>query len=208
MTDVWKSVGNYWCKYCKTFVRNDAFSRRRHEESDRHKDSIKYFLRNLDKKHEREEREKKAVQRELDRIAGVTGLSTRSLDTVPLKKVPKLTTQKAKPIPRTTKVTPPIDIRSTVGIPGAWEVVPKKEEKGDAKEISDTSKNTSISQNIPMEFSTLQLPRLKEEYEDLNSFKIKEKVLPLETKHELEETTSSDFFKKRKFGANKNIRKK
>ncbi|KAG5440490.1 hypothetical protein PCK2_000424 [Pneumocystis canis] len=202
MTDVWKSVGNYWCKYCKTFVRNDAFSRKRHEDSDRHKDSIKYFLRQLDKKHEKEEREKKAVQRELDRIASVTGLSTRPLDTVSLKKVSKPTTQKVKPIPRTT-TAPPVDIKSTVGIAGAWEIVPKKEVKEeDAENISD------IPENRPTEFSTLQLPRLREGYEDLSSFKIKEKTLPLETKRDPEETASSDFFKKRKFGASKNIRKK
>ncbi|KAG4306104.1 hypothetical protein PORY_000092 [Pneumocystis oryctolagi] len=209
MTDVWKSVGNYWCKYCKTFVRNDAFTRKKHEASDRHQGSLKRFLRDLDKKNEKEERERKATQKELDRIASVTGLSTRSFSTIPPKKTAN-TIQKSKPVIRKTVKESPIDIRATVGIPGPWEVVSTSEVKKDANKMPnvpvDTVANTSTPINISVEKPSLAVPRLKEDYEDLRSFRIEEKTLPSKTQSEQEETPAI-FFKKRKPGVNKDIKK-
>ncbi|CCJ30371.1 unnamed protein product [Pneumocystis jirovecii] len=210
MTDVWRSVGNYWCKYCKTFVRNDAFSRKKHEASDRHQGSLKRFLRDLDKKNEKEEREKRATQRELDRIAGVTGLSTRSISVVSPKKVAKTPLQKTKPVARKTEA-PFVDIKATVGIPGPWEVVsPSETEKkmNSTLEVSENRVEDSLTSINIVEKPMLTQPRLKEDYEDLRSFKIEEKIFPSETECELEETSTTDFFKKRKFKIGKNIRKK
>ncbi|KAG5518458.1 hypothetical protein PMAC_002853 [Pneumocystis sp. 'macacae'] len=211
MTDVWKSVGNYWCKYCRTFVRNDAFTRKKHEASDRHQGSLKRFLRDLDKKNEKEEKEKRATQRELDRIASVTGLSTRSINTASPKKVAKTVLQKTKPIVHKTAVAPPIDIKTTVGIPGPWEIVSSPEIKKNINSTLDASENTVLNASIltnTTEKPTSTQPRLKEDYEDLRSFKIEEKAFPLETKCEPEEICTTDFFKKRKFKIGKNIRKK
>ncbi|KTW26991.1 hypothetical protein T552_02482 [Pneumocystis carinii B80] len=196
MTDVWKSVGNYWCKYCKTFVRNDTFTKKKHEASDRHKGSLKRFIRDLDRKKEKEEKEKKAIQRELDRISGVTGLSTRSIDEVSPKKIAKIPVKKAKSISHKPTTILPVDIKETIGIIGSWEIVQPSEKKEDQNETNDTFPLESIS---TISTSTV---RLKEDYEDLRSFKIKEKSLPLEINEEINEEDTSDLFKKRKFGTN------
>lgn len=70
MTEYWKSVGNYYCEFCKFFVRNDEFSRRQHEASDRHQNSMKRQVRDIHRKTEQERRQKAQVDRELARIGG------------------------------------------------------------------------------------------------------------------------------------------
>lgn len=72
MSEYWKSVGNYWCNYCKTFVRNDAFSRRQHEASPRHEGALKRQVRDIHRKTEREARDLAHANRELARIGGKT----------------------------------------------------------------------------------------------------------------------------------------
>ncbi|EMR09526.1 hypothetical protein PNEG_02112 [Pneumocystis murina B123] len=201
MTDVWKSVGNYWCKYCKTFVRNDSFTKKKHEASDRHQGSLKRFLRDLDKKKEKEEKEKKAVQKELDRISGVTGLGTRSIDVASPKKITKIQAKKAKSTSYKSTTILPIDIKETIGIVGSWEIVPPEEKKKDLNETENILPSDSL-----LTISTSV--RLREDYEDLRSFKIKEKTLPLEIDEKTTEEDTSDLFKKRKFVTNKNLRKK
>lgn len=83
MTEYWKSVGNYYCDYCKVFVRNDAFSRKQHEASPRHENSLKRQVRNIHRNSERESRELAQANRELARIGGKTAVPTKQVDEGP-----------------------------------------------------------------------------------------------------------------------------
>ncbi|KAL8818462.1 MAG: hypothetical protein Q9223_002912 [Gallowayella weberi] len=67
---------NYWCKYCKTFVRDTKLEKTNHEATLKHQGNIKRFLRDLHRGHENEEREKQKAKNEVERLNGVvTGAS-------------------------------------------------------------------------------------------------------------------------------------
>ncbi|ORY75102.1 hypothetical protein BCR37DRAFT_193282 [Protomyces lactucae-debilis] len=85
MTENWKSVGNYYCDYCKTFIRDDAFNRRNHEASDRHQNALKRQVRTLHKKHEQEQRDLARTNRELLKMGGKVAPVVKEVD----KKLPK-----------------------------------------------------------------------------------------------------------------------
>lgn len=72
MTEYWKSVGNYYCNYCKVFVRNDSFNRRQHEASPRHQGALKRQVRDIHRTAERDARDLQMANRELARIGGKT----------------------------------------------------------------------------------------------------------------------------------------
>jgi hypothetical protein len=85
MTEYWKSVGNYYCDYCKVFVRNDAFSRKQHEASPRHENSLKRQVRDIHRNAEREARELAQANRELAKIGGKVALPAKPADEGPKK---------------------------------------------------------------------------------------------------------------------------
>ena len=75
----------YWCKHCKTFVRDTKLEKTNHEATPKHQGNLKRFLRDLHRGHEREERDKELARREFERVNGVvsgTGTATgpESLD--------------------------------------------------------------------------------------------------------------------------------
>ena len=65
----------YWCKHCKTFVRDTKLEKTNHEATSKHQGNLKRFLRDLHKGHEREEREKQRAKDEVDRLNGVVSRS-------------------------------------------------------------------------------------------------------------------------------------
>ncbi|KAK0509460.1 hypothetical protein JMJ35_007854 [Cladonia borealis] len=71
MSEYWKSTPKYWCKHCKTFVRDTKLEKTNHEATPKHQGNLKRFLRDLHKGHEREEREKQRAKDEVDRLNGV-----------------------------------------------------------------------------------------------------------------------------------------
>lgn len=71
MSEYWKSTPKYWCKFCKTFVRDTTLEKKQHEATPKHQSSIQRSLRELHKTTERDEREK---QRAKDEVARLTGL--------------------------------------------------------------------------------------------------------------------------------------
>lgn len=85
MTEYWKSVGNYYCDYCKIFVRNDAFNRRQHEASPRHEGALKRQVRDIHRNSEKEARALQDANRELARIGGKTNLEKKPEVTLPKK---------------------------------------------------------------------------------------------------------------------------
>ena len=71
MSEYWKSTPKYWCKHCKTFVKDTRFEKTNHEATPKHQGNLRRFLRDLHKGHEREERDKQRAKDEVDRLNGV-----------------------------------------------------------------------------------------------------------------------------------------
>lgn len=73
MSEYWKSTPKYWCKFCKTFIRDTALEKKNHEATPKHQSSIQRSLRELHKGTEREEREKQRAKDEVARLNGLVG---------------------------------------------------------------------------------------------------------------------------------------
>lgn len=208
MSEYWVSGSRIWCKYCRIFVYDNKPSRQKHDTSQKHLANIKKHRVGIDKKTTQKLNEDLETKRELERIERIARsqyvAETGKLD-VNVSTVVKSTSTRtekataAPPPPPSAPIAPPgqdIQITGTTKI-GAWEVVeePKinivrhKASKEDEDEDEDV-------QGDP---------------EDLNNFKIQEKVQPAaEEENEGEEGGGDISFKKRKRagGAGRNTRKK
>lgn len=82
MSEYWKSTPKYWCKFCKTFIRDTALEKKNHDSTPKHQSSIQRSLRELHKGTEREAREKQRAKDEVARLNGLVaakpGASTSS----------------------------------------------------------------------------------------------------------------------------------
>ncbi|KAF2859822.1 hypothetical protein K470DRAFT_258510 [Piedraia hortae CBS 480.64] len=102
MASHWKSTPSYWCKFCSIYVRDTGIERKNHEASARHQNSIQKNLRKLHKDKVREDREKEAAKREIDRLNGLVGgtgavrVSSSSAVAQPPPRMPP----RAAPVPR------------------------------------------------------------------------------------------------------------
>ncbi|KAI9876452.1 MAG: hypothetical protein M1830_006471 [Pleopsidium flavum] len=76
MSEYWKSTPKYWCKHCKTYVRDTKLEKSSHEATPKHQGNLKRFLRDLHRGHEREEREKQRAKDEVERLNGVVNGSS------------------------------------------------------------------------------------------------------------------------------------
>ncbi|OAX83424.1 hypothetical protein ACJ72_02223 [Emergomyces africanus] len=76
MAEYWKSTPKYWCKHCKTYVRDTAFERTQHEATGKHQGSLRRFLRDIHRNNERDERENQKAKNEVERLKGVVSGST------------------------------------------------------------------------------------------------------------------------------------
>ncbi|KAL9130180.1 MAG: hypothetical protein Q9217_001574 [Psora testacea] len=82
MSEYWKSTPKYWCKHCKTFVKDTKLEKTNHEATPKHQGNLQRFLRQLHQGHEREEREKQRAKDEVDRLNGmVSGSGAASTGT-------------------------------------------------------------------------------------------------------------------------------
>ncbi|MCJ1478947.1 hypothetical protein MMC13_007631 [Lambiella insularis] len=75
MSEYWKSTPKYWCKHCKTYVRDSKLEKQNHEATPKHQGNIKRFLRDLHRGNERNEREKQRAKDEVTRLNGAPGAS-------------------------------------------------------------------------------------------------------------------------------------
>ncbi|KAL9035519.1 MAG: hypothetical protein Q9214_006546, partial [Letrouitia sp. 1 TL-2023] len=81
MSEYWKSTASsslpinldpkYWCKHCKTYVRDTKLERTNHEATPKHQGNLKRFIRDIHRGHEREEREKEKAKAEVERLNGL-----------------------------------------------------------------------------------------------------------------------------------------
>ena len=71
----------YWCKHCKTYVRDTKLEKQNHDATPKHQGNLKRFLRDLHRGNEREERDKQRAKDEVARLNGTTSGSTASSTT-------------------------------------------------------------------------------------------------------------------------------
>lgn len=152
MSEYWKSTPKYWCKHCKTFVKDTKFEKTNHEATPKHQGNLKRFLRDLHRGHEREERDKQRAKVEVDRLNGVVPKSGTKAEGNPWERRPAI------PAPGAAKATPadrkkqlaqlaelgvavPEDFRKEMAMAGDWQITServiwdnvKKEEGEDVK---------------------------------------------------------------------------
>ncbi|KAI9730583.1 MAG: hypothetical protein M1834_005826 [Cirrosporium novae-zelandiae] len=76
MSEYWKSTPKYWCKHCKTYVRDTKLERQQHDSTPRHQGNLKRFVRDLHRNNDREEREKQRAKNEVERLNGIVSRSS------------------------------------------------------------------------------------------------------------------------------------
>ncbi|KAL8995674.1 MAG: hypothetical protein Q9169_004644 [Polycauliona sp. 2 TL-2023] len=139
MSEYWKSTPKYWCKHCKTFVRDTKIEKTNHEATAKHQGNIKRFLRDLHRGHEREEREKDKAKNEVERLNGViSGTSTTTKGGSPWDRQTaassSLGARDATPAERKAQLTRlaemgiavPEDFRREMAMAGDWQTVSQR----------------------------------------------------------------------------------
>lgn len=145
MSEHWKSTPKYWCKHCKTFVRDTKLEKTNHEATPKHQGNLKRFLRDLHRRHEKEEKDKERAKAE---VARLNGLST-SGGSVAGPSSSSACGQGPKPKPQATAgerkaqlaqlaemgVTIPDEFRPDMAMAGEWQVTETRviEEDGETK---------------------------------------------------------------------------
>jgi len=71
MSEYWVSKKRYFCKYCDTYIADDAPSRQHHENGLRHKGNVERFVRGLYKAGEKQKKDAEEEKREMMRIERV-----------------------------------------------------------------------------------------------------------------------------------------
>lgn len=207
MTEYWKSVGNYYCDYCKLHVRNDKFNRLQHEASPRHQGALKRQVREIYRKSERETREALYASRELARIGGKVAEAQPKLDDG-LKRVNIGTRPKKKEQIQT--LDDPEIYRAALAaqaVPGQWSTV-----GGRTADLDSSAKSSCIKSEAdqeeekpdlaetdnPAQLVTTAIHKRRRDGadEDLIAFKVLEKQIALPVEDELD--GPSITFKKKK----------
>lgn len=71
MSEYWVSKKRYFCKYCETYIADDAPSRQHHENGMRHKGSVERFIRGIYKAGEKQKKDSEEEKREMARVEQV-----------------------------------------------------------------------------------------------------------------------------------------
>lgn len=139
MSEYWKSTPKYWCKHCKTYVRDTKLERANHDATPRHQGNIKRFVRDLHKGQEKDQREKERAKSEIARLngivsgsaAGSSGPSLSGSAKAPGLSVPKqaqATTSRKEQLAQLVDlgVSIPDEFRKELAMEGEWQVVSQR----------------------------------------------------------------------------------
>ncbi|KAL8799733.1 MAG: hypothetical protein Q9182_005676 [Xanthomendoza sp. 2 TL-2023] len=140
MSEYWKSTPKYWCKHCKTFVRDTKLEKANHEATPKHQGNIKRFLRDLHRGHEKEEREKAKAKNEVERLNSVvSGASAAARTGAQWGRSPATSstsgTQQATPAERKVQlaklaemgIAVPEDFRREMAMAGDWQTMAERQ---------------------------------------------------------------------------------
>ncbi|KAI9821417.1 MAG: hypothetical protein M1826_000698 [Phylliscum demangeonii] len=129
MSEYWKSTPKYWCKHCKTYVRDTKFERTQHEATGRHQGNLKRYIRDLHRGHERDERESERAKQEVERLNGVVsgGAFTARTSGPPMPSAPPAPTaeERLKQLAQLADmgVAIPDEYRGHVALAGEWQIL-------------------------------------------------------------------------------------
>ena len=135
----------YWCKHCKTFVRDTKLERQNHDATPKHQGNLKRFIRDIHRGTEQEERSQQRAKDEVVRLNGIVG-STGSATSARSSKWSKTTTapkQQATAEDRKRQmaqlaalgVAVPEDYRREVAMVGDWQAVSQRPIYSDAAAV-------------------------------------------------------------------------
>ncbi|KAI8349420.1 hypothetical protein BD560DRAFT_410336 [Blakeslea trispora] len=215
MSDYWVSQQRHWCKYCKKFITNNKPSIALHENGRAHKDQVERFMRDVFKKGRQDQEDADNVRRELERIekaalnsVGIADRAKHVSHTLPAKRTdyyyapqPTIPTieelrqgKKAEEKESPTLGRDEWAVKKEIAQVGEWETV--------AQPIMPPSPvQTREIQHEPTTHD--QRPEFQDDDEqddDLHSFKIREKELPVDDLADQTEVT----FRKRKVANEEN----
>ena len=125
----------YWCKHCKTFVRDTPLEKNNHEATFKHQGMLKRFLRDLHRGNEQDERDKERAKREVARLNGTDAATDARYEVT--SKAPALsasTLRNATPEERKRQiaqlaemgVTVPEGFRRENAMAGEWETISRR----------------------------------------------------------------------------------
>jgi U1 zinc finger len=130
----------YWCKHCKTYIRDTKLEKTNHEATPKHQGNLKRFLRDLHRGHEKDEKDKERAKSEVARLNGLVsggGLGSASsssssgLGRGPTPSIPK---PQATPAQRKQQlaqlaemgISIPDEFRPDMAMAGEWQVTSER----------------------------------------------------------------------------------
>ncbi|KAH0565230.1 hypothetical protein GP486_001374 [Trichoglossum hirsutum] len=133
------SQPKYWCKHCKTYVRDTKLEKQNHEATLKHQGNLKRFLRDLHRGHERGEREKQRAKDEVERLNNVVSGTAKAGRTPPWERRPAV----ASAPPAQRQITPaerkqqiaqlaelgvaiPEELRGEMAMAGEWQTISER----------------------------------------------------------------------------------
>ena len=134
------SQPKYWCKHCKSFVRDTKLERANHDATPKHQGNLKRFLRDLHRGHEKGEKDKERAKAEVARLNGMTTVggsgSTASSSSSGFGRGPNPSLPKPQATPAQRKqqlaqlaemgVAIPDEFRPDMAMAGEWQVTSER----------------------------------------------------------------------------------
>lgn len=131
----------YWCKHCKTYVRDTKLEKTNHEATPKHQGNLKRFLRDLHRGHEKDEKDKERAKAEVARLNGMatgsgsagnsgmgssSGLGRRSTASLP--KPQATPTQRKQQLAQLAEmgIAIPDEFRPDMAMAGEWQVTSER----------------------------------------------------------------------------------
>ena len=129
----------YWCKHCKTFVRDTKLEKANHDATPKHQGNLKRFLRDLHRGHEKDEKDKERAKAEVARLNGLTAggasgagsSSSSSFGQGPTPSLPKpqaTASQRKQQLAQLAEmgVSIPDEFRPDMAMAGEWQVTSER----------------------------------------------------------------------------------
>ncbi|OBT88236.1 hypothetical protein VE02_02796 [Pseudogymnoascus sp. 03VT05] len=137
MSEYWKSTPKYWCKHCKTYVRDTKLEKANHDATPKHQGNLKRFLRDLHRTHENEERDKDKAKNEIARLSGLGAggsggeSSSSAFGRGPTPRVPKVQATSSQLKQQASQlaelgISIPDEFRGEMALPGEWQVTSQR----------------------------------------------------------------------------------
>lgn len=145
MSEYWKSTPKYWCKHCKTYVRDTKLEKTNHEATPKHQGNLKRFLRDLHRGHEKDEKDKERAKAEVARLNGMSmgsgsGESSSGFRRGPTPSLPKpqaTASQRKQQMAQLAEmgIAIPDEFRPDMAMAGEWQVTSERiiESEGEKK---------------------------------------------------------------------------